>query len=94
MGWERGQYYTRFRRENGRVVREYVGAGLVGLLAAQLEAEEREQRDLDREAARTARDEGALSQGFVDSIHPKSLADMNGPARIRTENQGIMSPLL
>jgi len=33
-------------------------------------------------------------QGFVDSIQPKSVADMNGPARIRTENQGIMSPLL
>jgi integrase/recombinase XerC len=33
-------------------------------------------------------------QGFVNSIQPKSIADNNGPARIRTENQGIMSPLL
>jgi integrase/recombinase XerC len=33
-------------------------------------------------------------QGFVNSIQPKSIADMSGPARIRTENQGIMSPLL
>jgi integrase/recombinase XerC len=38
--------------------------------------------------------EALIAQGFVDSIQPKSLADMNGPARIRTENQGIMSPLL
>jgi hypothetical protein len=29
MGWDRGRYYTRSRKVNGRVVREYVGTGPV-----------------------------------------------------------------
>ena len=50
MAWERGYYY-RVRRENGRVVREYVGRGRVAELMAKLDAldreKEREERRLD-----------------------------------------------
>jgi hypothetical protein len=55
MAWERGYYY-RVRRENGRVVREYMGRGRPAELMADLDALEREkgrqEARLDAEALR------------------------------------------
>src|SRR4051794_28435895 len=49
MGWETrergGPYYTRSRRLDGRVIREYVGAGPFAELAAAMDALKRCQRD-------------------------------------------------
>ena len=44
MGWDRGRYYTRSTKVNGRVVREYIGTGRAAELTAQLDALERERR--------------------------------------------------
>lgn len=56
MAWERGYYY-RVRKVNGRVVREYFGAGKVAELAAQMDALERERRRLEALELRQAKEE-------------------------------------
>lgn len=44
MGWDQGRYYTRSKKVNGRVRREYIGTGRLAQLAAQMDAMERERR--------------------------------------------------
>jgi hypothetical protein len=44
-----GRYYTHSRKVNGRIIREYVGTGLIPKLAAEQEAEVRAQRLAERE---------------------------------------------
>jgi hypothetical protein len=71
MGWDRGRYYSRSRKESGRVVREYVGSGRVAELAAQLDALDREQRGWEAAAERRAKTELEETESQV-----KALADM------------------
>jgi hypothetical protein len=74
MGWDRGRYYTRSKKVNGRVVREYVGTGRVAVLAAQLDAQERERRRLDALALRAEKAElDALDAGVEALIDSTEL---------------------
>ena len=58
-GRERGgSYYTRSRKEGGRVVREYVGGGVLGELAASTDAMKRQRRE--EEAASWREERGRL----------------------------------
>lgn len=71
MGWDKGgRYYTRSRRENGRVVREYVGGGRAGELGARLDAIARDKREVERQCDRIQREEVAA----LDA----PLAELNG----------------
>ena len=45
MGWERGRYYTRSRKVNGRVAREYLGTGEAAQQAARQDASARQERE-------------------------------------------------
>jgi len=71
MGWENrrnGTYYYRAKRIGNRVVREYVGAGRVAELAAQLDAIETGQRDKDRQAFRESVTELAALDIILDTL--------------------------
>ena len=56
MAWEKrergGLYYTRSRKVNGKVVREYLGTGPLAELAAQMDALKRCQRQEEAQALR------------------------------------------
>jgi hypothetical protein len=69
MGWERGLYYTRSKKVKGRVVREYVGAGQIGVLAAELDSIERDRREWEAEEWQAVRAD-------LDEI-AATLADLN-----------------
>ena len=49
MAWEKrergGLYYTRSRKVNGKVVREYIGAGVLGEIAALEDEHDRRRRE-------------------------------------------------
>lgn len=70
MGWERGYYY-RVRKVNGRVVREYVGAGKVADLIAQMDALIREQRRLEALRLRQEKDELKALDADLKAVNEK-----------------------
>jgi hypothetical protein len=69
MAWDKGgRYYTRSRKVNGRVVREYIGAGRVAELVAQMDALERERRQQEALELREQKDELSALDADIKSM--------------------------
>lgn len=70
--WEQrergGLYYTRSKKVNGKVVREYVGGGILGELAAQMDAEDRRQHEEEAAAWREERERLEELAGLADEL--------------------------
>lgn len=81
MGWDRGRYYTRSTKVDGRVVREYVGSGRVAELAAQLDAIAREKREQERAEWKALREQVATFDAPLDELH--QLVEMVAHAALR-----------
>jgi hypothetical protein len=68
MGWH-GPYYYRSRRAGDRVLSEYVGAGRVAELVAQMDALDRQQREAERADFRAQRAELDALDAPLDELH-------------------------
>jgi hypothetical protein len=79
MAWERRgrgrRYYTRSTRHAGKVVREYVGRGAAGELAAAEDALRRAQRQAER---------AAWLEGLARLDGPAGLAEFNRACELLT----------
>jgi hypothetical protein len=63
-----GEYFYLVRRVGGRVVKQYVGGGAAGALAAHLDAIRQEMRRTDRERAKIDRERLAALAAPVDAL--------------------------
>ena len=68
MGWEKGLYYTRSKKVNGRVVREYIGTGYVADLTAEVDTFKKEQRSLEAAELRYEKAELAFFDDVIKTL--------------------------
>lgn len=66
MAWRHGRYYEQSQRIGRRVVTRYIGGGLVGALAAQLDQAEWDERAEAREARRQLLDQARPPAAMVE----------------------------
>jgi hypothetical protein len=83
MGWKLingRRYFYKSEREGGRVKSTYFGAGDPGLLMELLQAEDRQEREAKREAARAEREEANAEEravsGWFDDVQAVADAAM------------------
>jgi hypothetical protein len=75
MGWDKGgRYYTRSHKVNGRVVREYIGGGLLGELAARRDAIDRQDREAERAERKAVQAEMDARDALVNDLN--DVADL------------------
>lgn len=91
MGWDKGRYYTRSIKVNGRVVREYIGTGPDAELIARMDALEREKRGAEQAVQRANRVELETLDTSVNELN--DLADLLARAALvvagfRQHNRG------
>jgi hypothetical protein len=71
--WEKrergGTYYTRSRKEGGRVIREYIGGGPLGELAAKTDALNRLRREREAMACREERESLEALDRSVEELY-------------------------
>jgi|SRR6516225_259193 hypothetical protein len=69
MGWDKdGRYYTRSRKVNGRVVREYCGGGSIGQICADVDADRRVRREAERAAQKLEKSQLEAMEEDVQSF--------------------------
>jgi hypothetical protein len=72
MGWDSGRYYSRSKKVNGRVVREYIGSGYLAELIAEMDILARERRLLDAEERRREKAELASLDAAMKALEEKT----------------------
>ena len=73
MAWEKrergGLYYTRSRKVNGRVLREYLGGGVLGEITARMDALERHRREEETALWREERERLETLDGLTEELN-------------------------
>ena len=73
MAWEKrergGPYYTRSKKVNGQVTREYIGGGALGEIAARMDALERRRREEEAARWREERERLEVLDGIMEELY-------------------------